>query len=227
MGGARTGPEGATRVRSSEGGVKETGRVEAFSDGVFAIAITLLVLDLRLPAGITPEASEAAVWQGLLDLWPEYLAFLISFAFIGVMWINHHRLFTHIARIDTPLMLLNLLLLLGVTVLPFPTGVLSEHLGHPGGTPAALVYNGLFVAIAIFFNALWRYASSGHRLLDPDADPVAVDKITRQYVFGPIFYLVAFLAAFVSPELSLFISLLLALFFALPGPPLYKSLPGQ
>src|SRR3954447_20216694 len=99
---------------------KETARVEAFSDGVFAIAITLLVLDLRLPPG-EGEGSEREFFEALVRLWPQYVAFLISFAFIGIMWMNHHRLFTYITKSDTTLMILNLLLLLGVTVVPFPT----------------------------------------------------------------------------------------------------------
>ncbi len=152
--------------------------------------------------------------------WPTYLAFLTSFAFIGIMWMNHHRLFTQITRMDTWLQVLNLLLLRGVTIVPFPTVVLAEHFGHDGATTATLFYSGIFVVIAIFFNRLWRYASSGNRLLDPNADPVAVQRISRQYLFGPLLYAIAFVLAFVNVQLSLLMSLLLALFFALPGPPL-------
>src|SRR5512140_1574042 len=167
---------------------KETGRVEAFSDGVFAIAITLLVLDLRLPQNVV-DSSEAEFFQQLVRLWPQYLAFLGSFAFIGIMWVNHHRLFANITRSDNRLLLFNLLLLLGVTVVPFPTSLLAEKLDGQHGAglqTAALVYSGLFVVIAIFFNLLWRYASGGGRLLDKNADPVVVRKITQQYMFGPI-----------------------------------------
>src|SRR3954466_11846030 len=108
---------------------KETGRVEAFSDGVFAIAITLLVLDLKVP----PDAgSNAELWAALVGQWPIYFAFLSSFLVILIMWINHHRLFTHIRRTDNVLMMLNGLLLLGITVVPFPTRLLAEYFQHEG-----------------------------------------------------------------------------------------------
>lgn len=207
-----------------DGENKETGRIEAFSDGVLAIAITLLVLDLRLPTGVEVN-SDAELFSQLLNLWPEYMAFVISFAFIGIMWINHHRLFVLIKRTDTLLMILNLLLLFGVIVLPFPTHVLADQLGRPGERAAALVYGGLFIAIAIFFNALWRYAASNNRLLDRGADPTAVRKITQQYSYGPLMYLVAFLLAFVNVQLFLLAQILLALFFAVPGPTLIRRTP--
>ena len=201
------------------GAANDTGRIEAFSDGVFAIAITLLVLDLRLPEDTT-DFTNSELLAALARLGPTYLAFFITFAFIGIMWINHHRLFTHIARADTWLQVLNLALLLGVTILPFPTAVLADHLGHPGEMVAALLYNGLFVLIAIVFNVLWRYAAGGNRLLAPNADQAAVQRITRQYLFGPTLYFAAFLLALVSVPLSLLLNLLLAVFFVLPGPPL-------
>jgi len=103
----------------------ETSRIEAFSDGVFAIAITLLILEIKVPPPGSGELSLALARQ-----WPSYLSFLMSFAFIGIMWINHHRLFTHIARSDDVLLILNLLLLLGVIVVPFPTAVLATHWGE-------------------------------------------------------------------------------------------------
>ena len=200
-----------------EAGLKETGRIEAFSDGVFAIAITLLVLDLRLPSGET-ALSDQALTAALLSLWPQYLAFVVSFAFIGIMWINHHRLFNYITRSDTKLMILNLLLLMGTVVLPFPTSVLSAHLGESeGGHTAALIYNALFVLIAVCFNLLWRYASSQNRLLASNADQSGPASITRQYWFGPVGYTVAFLLAFFSPFASLLADILIALFFVLPG----------
>ncbi len=201
-----------------------TGRIEAFSDGVFAIAITLLVLDLHLP-GDEPAASGADLWAALLHLWPSYLAFVTSFVFIGIMWINHHRLFIHISRVDNALLLYNLLLLLGVTVLPFPTSLVARNLGHGGEGPAALVYNGLFVFIALAFNFLWRHAATGERLLEPDVDHAAVQRITRQYMFGPLLYLVTFALVWVSVPLSLALSLVLAAFFALPPPSMFAPLP--
>ena len=112
---------------------KETARIEAFSDGVFAIAITLLILEIKIPAAGSGELSVQ-----LLRQWPSYFAFVFSFAFIGIMWINHHRLFTHIKRSNNALLFLNLLLLLGVTAVPFPTAVLAQHLGQSDQRAAAM-----------------------------------------------------------------------------------------
>lgn len=187
----------------------ETARVEAFSDGVFAIAITLLILELKIP---TPSSTRLAV--ALARQWPSYISFVISFAFIGIMWINHHRLFNHIKRCDNTLLVLNLLLLFGVTAVPFPTAVLAAHLGHPDQKTAAALFNGAYVVIAIFFNLLWRYAS-GH-LLGPGADRTEAERITRQYAFGPVVYLICLLLVWVSVAASLILNGLLACFFALP-----------
>lgn len=190
----------------------ETARVEAFSDGVFAIAITLLVLEIKIPSpGPTPLAHQ------LLRQWPSYVSFVISFAFIGIMWLNHHRLFTHIRKCDDGLLLLNLLLLLGVTAVPFPTAVLAAHLRQPGERTAVLLYNGTYVFIAICFNVLWRYASAEkRRLLAADVGRRYVDHITRQYAFGPVLYLVCFALTYVSVAASLVLNAALACFFALP-----------
>lgn len=190
----------------------ETARVEAFSDGVFAIAITLLILEIKIPS---PGPTQLSLQ--LLRQWPSYVSFVISFAFIGIMWINHHRLFTHINRSDDALLILNLLLLLGVTAVPFPTAVLAAHLRQPGQRTAVLLYNGTYVFIAICFNILWRYAASkGHRLLAHDVDDQAIDHITRQYAVGPLFYLICFALAYVSVAASLILNGALACFFALP-----------
>jgi uncharacterized membrane protein len=192
--------------------LSETNRIEAFSDGVFAIAITLLILEIKIPApGPIPLSTQ------LVRQWPSYFSFIISFAFIGIMWINHHRLFSHIKRADNLLMIFNLLLLLGVTIVPFPTAVLAAHLGSPGQRAATMLFSGTYFVIAIFFNVLWRYACAyGHHLLAAHADHSAADRISRQYAFGPLFYLICFVLAWVSVPVSLGMNLVLAIFFALP-----------
>ena len=193
-------------------GEKETGRVEAFSDGVFAIAITLLVLELKVPT-----APAGALLPALARQWPTYLAYLTSFATILVMWVNHHRLFTHIHRTTGAFLFLNGLLLLFVTAVPFPTSLVSELLLGPDARPAAAIYAGTYFLIAIAFNVLWRYASAGMRLIDPGSDPLAVQAITRNYRVGPFSYFAAFLLAFVSVPLSLGLCAALAIFFAVTG----------
>jgi len=187
----------------------ETARVEAFSDGVFAIAITLLILDVHVP-----PASSGHLASALARQWPTYFAFLISFAFIGIMWVNHHRLFNHIRRCDNALMFLNLLLLLGVTVVPFPTALLAAHYSAGDRTTAAAVFNGTYVVIAIFFNLLWFHAvKSG--LLDSAAIESA-GGISRRYGIGPLSYLICLGLTWVSVPASLALNVGLAVFFAMP-----------
>jgi uncharacterized membrane protein len=130
------------------------------------------------------------------------------------MWINHHRLFTHIKRSDNKLLFLNLLLLLGVTAVPFPTAVLAQHLGSSNQRVAAILYHGTYFAIAIFFNILWSYAR--RHLLGKDAEASAADKISAQYAFGPVLYLVCIALTWVNVPVSLLLNILLAVFFALP-----------
>ncbi len=194
---------------------KETGRVEAFSDGIFAVAITLLVLNIQVPS-IQSVPNDSVLVSILLGNWRIYLAFVTSFATIGIMWMNHHRLFTLIKLSDTGLLTLNLLLMLFIVFVPFPTALLTQYYEHDYRGPA-VIYSATFVLLAICFNLLWRYASHNNRLLDRKADPRAVQAITRQYRFGPLFYLVALGLAFVYPPASVIWNLLLALFFALPG----------
>jgi uncharacterized membrane protein len=190
----------------------ETARIEAFSDGVFAIAITLLILEIKVPQ---PAAGPLA--GQLVRQWPSYISYVISFVFIGIMWINHHRLFNHIRCSDNGLMLLNLLLLLGVTFVPYPTSVLAAQLGHTDQRLAVLLFSGTYFFIAVFFNLLWRYATSPKRhLVVPDTDAAAIEGITRQYAFGPVFYLACVGLAFVSVAASLAMNFALACFFAMP-----------
>jgi uncharacterized membrane protein len=190
--------------------VKESARVEAFSDGVFAIGVTLLVLDLKVP-------QEPPLWAGLLAEWPVFLAYVISFAFILIMWVNHHWMFQHIARIDSSFMLLNGVLLLGITVVPFPTNLVAQYILTPDRTVATAVYSGWFFLIAVFFNLMWRYASNNGRLLSKqDRDSGLADAITARYRWGPVAYFIAFVVAFISAPASLALNLVLAVYYAWP-----------
>ncbi|HEY2393963.1 MAG TPA: TMEM175 family protein [Candidatus Angelobacter sp.] len=193
----------------------ETTRVEAFSDGVFAIAITLLILEIKVP-----PIGQDHLATALLRQWPSYLAFLMSFIYIGVMWINHHRMFTHIRRSDDVLLVLNLLLLLGVSVVPYPTAILAQYLGRADQRTAAVFYNGTFVVISVFFNLLWRYAVS-RSLLHEHTQNNAVN-ISAQYAVGPLVYLGCFVLAWFNVRASILANTALALFFVLP-PSLMKK----
>jgi len=197
------------------GGPKETGRVEAFSDGVFAIAITLLVLDLKIPK--SAELGTRSLWPAIFAQWPTFLAYFASFATILVMWVNHHKMFNWIHRIDDVFLYLNGLLLLFITFVPFPTSLVSTYLTCPQGRSAAAIYAGTYEAIAISFNLLWNYAARGGRLLGAHASPSQVRAITRQYRTGPILYLVALVLALFSAEASFAYCLLLAVYWSLTG----------
>ncbi len=192
----------------------ETARVEAFSDGVFAIAITLLILEIRVP----PTAQHDGLRTALLHLWPSFLAFVASFLTIGVMWLNHHRLFTLINRSDDGLIAFNLLLLMGITWIPFPTALLAEHLRGPDQRTAGLVYAGSFFLLAIVFNVMWRYAVHAKTVVDH----INVTGITRQYALGPLMYAVLVVIATFSGVWCLVVSVLYAVYFALP-PSLWRK----
>jgi uncharacterized membrane protein len=188
----------------------ETGRAEAFSDGVFAIAITLLILNVVLPA------HHKALGHALLDLWPSYLAYGISFLTIGIMWVNHHTIFRHIERVDRRFLLLNLMLLMLIAFVPFPTRIAAEFArSDDDRRAAALLYGITMTTTAVFFNSLWLYASRGARLLAADADRREVSGITRSYLPGAPMYGTATLIAFASSIASLILFGAIAVFYAL------------
>src|SRR5689334_19247140 len=139
-----------------------TSRIEAFSDGVFAIAITLLVLEIKVP-----ENTEHGLGRALLDQWPSYASYLVSFFVIGIIWINHHAIFDHLERVDLSLLYLNLLLLLWVGLLPWPTSVLGTYMEHGGADErvAAIIYTGVMTLLGSSFGALWTYATRHRDLL--------------------------------------------------------------
>src|SRR5579863_1998789 len=190
---------------------KDTGRLESFSDGVIAVAITLLVLGLQPPAQILSN-SYLLGWLG--SQWANYLAFVTSFATIGVMWMNHHRMFSFIKHTDATLMLLNLLLLLFIVFVPFSTLLVAKYLQYGN---AALLFNGTYVMIAIGFNVLLRYAAHENRLLGKQVDQQQLQAMLRQYRFGPLAYLITFVITWISVPLSLMLNLLMAVFWALPA----------
>ena len=207
----------------------ETGRLEAFSDGVFAVAITLLVLNLAVPrlpsGGLVPHLREA-----LLDQWPVYLAYVLSFLTVLIVWVNHHALFRIIRRTDQPFMLLNGFLLMVVTAIPFGTAVLAAYLQHPDRKVAQVIYSGLLLLLTLTTNRMWSYAARDRRLLDTAATQERIQRLTRQYALGPPVQLVAFALAFVSAEVSLALCIALSLFFATPSAvthSLTSRLPGR
>jgi uncharacterized membrane protein len=198
----------------------ENARTEAFSDGVFAIAITLLILEIVVKVPHEPLAAEALSGE-LWHLWPSYIAYFASFATIGVMWLNHHRLFTLIAKNDDGLAAYNLALLLGVTWVPFPTALLASQLGASGQRIAGIVYAGSFFVIAIIFNLMWRYACK-RKLVREHLD---VHAITRQYAAGPVLYAALIAIGAINGLACLIVSAAIAVYFLLP-PRLWRRQPA-
>jgi uncharacterized membrane protein len=191
-----------------------TSRLEAFSDGVFAIAATLLVLEFTI-------RSHGDLGNQLLHLWPAYLAYATSFLTIGIIWMNHHFCVETMARADRVLMFLNVLLLITVAFLPFPTRLVAHYLQHGGGEQAAVyVYDATFVLMALIYNVWWRYASTGRRLIADNVPDSVVRSITRAFDPGVPMYSLVFLVAIWSPLASVALTFAVAAFY-LPSAALF------
>src|SRR5688572_6129488 len=159
-----------------------TERVEAFSDGVIAIAITLLVLTLQVP-----DSKDGDLLDALLDQWPSYVAFIISFVVIGIMWVSHHSMFERIATVDRPLLFLNLLLLMGIAFLPYPTSLLARYVSDGGANShiAAAMYSTTMVGIGLVFLGMWAQLARRPELI-PGIPPDRVRKALAKSMVGPI-----------------------------------------
>jgi uncharacterized membrane protein len=193
--------------------VSETGRLEAFSDGVLAIAITLLVLDLRVPV---EQSLSGTLAQALGAEWPAYAAYVTSFLVIGIIWVNHHAVFDLVARVDRITLFLNLLLLMAVAAIPFTTALLSEYLiaGGNDARTAALVYSGVMLAMSIGFATLYTYLARHPALLAAGVDAAAVrSSIVRFSAVGTSLYVATLIVALFSAPLCLLAHLLIALYY--------------
>ncbi len=173
-------------------------RLETFADGVFAIAATLLILNVDGPLDPDGRLSET-----LAHLWPSYLAYAVSFVTIGILWVNHHTIMAFIPRVDRTFLFLNVGFLMCVAFVPFPTRVVAAHARTSEAAAAAVVYGVTLTLTALLLNALWLYAARGGRLLGADSDSRVVDGITRSYAPGPVIYAAATALAFVTPRLSI------------------------
>lgn len=191
---------------------KETARIEGFSDGVFAIAITLLVLELHIP-DIEGDNRQALV-KNLLAKWPSFLAFSLSFFSIFIMWVNHHKIFKQIYRRNSALMFANGLILFLASCISYPTALLARYYGTPSLSVAVAVYTGLFVLINLAFNLLWGIASRHKDLLRPEISLIAIRKIKRNYQYGIPVHLSAFLFSFCWPAGALMLCALLWTYWA-------------
>jgi uncharacterized membrane protein len=185
--------------------MSQTTRLETFSDGVFAIAATLLILEIRLPA-------DTSVTYGLVHAWPSYVAYATSFLTIGIIWVNHHTVLRQIGRVDRTFLFINVVFLMIVAFSPFPTRVVAEHL-RDGSKPAAFAYGVNFTLMAISYGAMWFYAARGRRLIAEDADPRVISGISRSFAPGSLIYGAATLSSLISAYLAVALYAAIALFY--------------
>ena len=190
-----------------------TTRLETFSDGIFAIAATLLVLEFSVQ-------SSHDLSHELLHIWPSYLAYVTSFGTIGIIWMNHHHTVSLIDRTDRTMLFLNNLLLMSVAFLPFPTRLVADYLRRSGEKEAVLVYTATFVIMATCHGIWWLYARHGRRLIGTNVPDSALRAVDRAYVPGVPLYLLTFVVAFFSPLAAVFLTFAIAAFY-LPSAALF------
>ena len=203
--------------------MSETGRTEAFSDGVLAIAVTLLVLDLHVPLS---NALREPLAVALAHEWPAYAAYVTSFLIIGIIWVNHHAVFELVGRVDRSVLFLNLLLLMAVVAIPFATALLSEYLlaGNGNARIAALVYSAIMLVMSFGFALLYTFIALHPVLLADGVDPGAVrGSIVRFSAVGIGLYILTLVIAVVSAPACLAAHFVIAIYYCFqqirPGSP--------
>ena len=200
-----------------------TQRLEAFSDGVFAIAITLLILEIRVPP-LNEGSAHISLFNALLGLWPSYFAYILSFVMIGIYWANHHYLYRLFRGTDHVFNLINVFFLMSISFLPFPTAVLADFMRETDNQQTAVMFYALGLLLPAFFWFMaWLYASRGDRLLDPNLDAHFVRYLTRQFLVSNVLYLGAVIVAFFNPVAGLAVCTVLTLLYLLPPrTPVYR-----
>jgi len=192
-----------------------TGRLEAFSDGVFAIAATLLILEVGV------DTSRGDLGGQLTHIWPAYLAYATTFLIIGIIWINHHHCVSLIGRVDRPFLFVNLLLLLTVSFMPFPTKLVAQYLQKPDERQAVIAYAVTMVTMACIYNVWWRYARHHRRLIAEHVSDGSLEAVDRAFNPGVPLYALVLAVAFVSPLGSVIMTLFIAVFY-LPSAALFE-----
>jgi uncharacterized membrane protein len=193
-----------------------TERMETFSDGVFAIAATLLVLEIGVDT-----ANGAGLGDELLRIWPSYLAYATTFLVIGVIWMNHHHCVSLMSRVDRPFLFVNTLLLLTVSFMPFPTKLVAQYLQKPGEKSAVLAYATTMLLMAVLYNIWWHYARGNRRLIAADVPDASLRAVDRAFGPGVVAYGLVLIVAFFSPLASVIITLAVAVFY-LPSAALFE-----
>ena len=210
--------------RSAHDHDEGTGRIEAFSDGVFAIAITLLIIEIGVPV-VTDDES---LGDALFDLWPKYFAYVLSFLIIGIYWANHHSFMRLFVRTDHYFLMINVFFLMCIAFLPFPTAVLGEYLTHGDDESTAVAFYafGLFLP-AFGWLLVWLYGQWDN-LIDENLHPAYDRFLTIQFLASTALYLVTIFIALVQPYISLAIAVGLTLLYLLPPRARqYRTLPDD
>lgn len=201
-----------------------TSRIESFSDGVFAISITLLIIEIKVPQ---LHGTDGAIGLGaaLSNLWSHYFAYVLSFLMIGIYWVNHHYLFGLFKRTDHIFGLLNVFFLMCIAFVPFPTAVLGEYLTDEHNRHAAVIFYALGLALPAFgWFLIWFYASRNFRLIDKNLNPAFVAYLTRKFLITDIIYFSALLISLWNSILGLAICVGLTLLYLLPSKkPVYSE----
>lgn len=186
-------------VRAEE---KETGRVEAFSDGVFAVAITLLAFNLQVPK-LGGAATPGQLALALARQWPSYIGFVTSFFTVLIMWVNHHGVFRLIQKTNARLLFVNGYLLMMTTAVPFSTSLVTQYLQTPAARAACAAYGGVFVLISLGYSALWGVVTRERGLMKAGVSEGTIERISRSWRWGPPMYIAATLGVFVSPYVTI------------------------
>ena len=196
---------------------KQTGRLEAFSDGVFAVAVTLLVFTVTAPS--VDLVKQKGLGLALASQWPTYVAYAVSFFSVLLVWISHHHIFKYVQRANHIFILLNGLVLMEVSVLPFPTSLLAQYIQSNVDEQriAVLVYSGLSLLLSSSITGLWWYASYNYRLLDKNTNLQMITATRHQLGTATLLYALSFGLAFINAYISIVIFLLLLCYFTLTG----------
>ncbi|OGO31472.1 MAG: hypothetical protein A2136_10350 [Chloroflexi bacterium RBG_16_54_11] len=185
-------------------------RISAISDGVFAVAITLLVLELTVPDHL-PDGGMLALFKGLL---PKFISIMIAFIVLGVYWVGHHNMFKHIIRHDRVLMWLNILFLMFVAMVPFFAALVGEY-GEDALSLASYAF--WLMLTGLVLDAIWWYASTNRRLVDPNIDPDLVFFVHRRVLIAPVFYLISIGVAFISTFITKLIFVAIIVIYVVPS----------
>ncbi len=204
-----------TNHRHSTADITGTSRLEMFTDAVFAITITILVIVIGIPRAST--IGKQGLYLVLFRQWPAFLSYIISFLYIGILWANHHDMFTFIRRSNHIYRMLNVVFLMFVAFVPFPTAILGEFIQSSANRGAATqFYAGSMMLVATMYQIVWGYAASNRRLVDEHLEPEFLHAMTRRYALGLLLHIGAFIMSFINAEVTIAMFVLLDIIFSLP-----------